>query len=70
MRDGRVALCLVNNWDRLASDAVRCTSFQSRIQARGGWTATALGEDDIPRPARRGRIEELLSAHRIVQVNL
>jgi hypothetical protein len=70
VRDGRIALCLVNNWDRLASDGVRCVAFQSRIRARGGWTATALGEDDVPRPARRGTIEDLLLSARIAQVNL
>lgn len=70
VRDGRTALCLVNNWDRLASDGTRCVSFQSRIRARGGWTATALGEDDVPRPSRRGRIEELLSAAGIARVTL
>lgn len=64
---GRRAFCLVNGWDRLAH-AEGSTAFQNRIQARGGWTVTALGEDDLPRSARRGSVEDLLLSGRIARV--
>jgi hypothetical protein len=43
---GRTVLCLVNDWDRLANEALPQIEFRRRVQEAGGWTETALGEND------------------------
>jgi DNA invertase Pin-like site-specific DNA recombinase len=43
---GRTVLCLVNDWDRLANLALPQIEFRRKIQSAGGWTETAIGEND------------------------
>jgi DNA invertase Pin-like site-specific DNA recombinase len=43
---GRAVLCLVNDWDRLANLALPQIDFRRKVQGAGGWTETAIGEND------------------------
>ncbi|MFI6700332.1 hypothetical protein ACIBJC_15365 [Streptomyces sp. NPDC050509] len=41
----RTLICLVHHWDRLTRHGDRAT-YQHRIAAAGGYTATTFGDDD------------------------
>lgn len=42
----REVVCLLHNWDRLATDHTHRLVLQQRIIEAGGWSATTFGESD------------------------
>lgn len=41
-------VCLVADWPRLSRDAEAEAAFRARVRTAGGYTVTAVGEDDQP----------------------
>lgn len=55
---GRRVVCLIADWYRLSRDPETERAFRARITTAGGYTATAVGEDDQP-DSGRGRVSML-----------
>lgn len=57
-KTGRQVVCLVSDWYRLSRLPEPEAEFRARVTTVGGFTATAVGEDDQP-GSGRGRVRML-----------
>lgn len=55
---GWTPVCLVADWPRLSRDTEAEAGFRARVKTAGGYTATAVGEDDQPGSQRAAMAEK------------